>query len=92
MDRGAAGGGGAEVAGANGGGRRTAEAKGVQAPNLVLLGGDDPARAILKTAKREQADLIAMGSRGLGGVEGLLSGSVSYKVIHTAPCSCMVVR
>jgi nucleotide-binding universal stress UspA family protein len=73
-------------------GRRTAEAKGVRAPNLVLLGGEDPARAIVKTAKREQADLIAMGSRGLGGVEGLLAGSVSYKVNHTAPCSCMVVR
>jgi nucleotide-binding universal stress UspA family protein len=72
-------------------GRRTAEAKGVRAPKLVLL-DSDPARAIVNTAKREQVDLIAMGSRGLGGVEGLLTGSVSYKVTHTARCSCMVVR
>jgi len=72
-------------------GRRTAEAKGVRAPNLVLLDGD-PARAIAGTARREQVDLIAMGSRGLGGVEGLLTGSVSYKVNHTVPCSCMIVR
>jgi nucleotide-binding universal stress UspA family protein len=72
-------------------GRRTAEAKGVRAPKLVLLDGD-PARAIVGTARREQADLIAMGSRGLGGVEGLLAGSVSYKVNHTVPCSCMIVR
>lgn len=72
-------------------GRRTAEGKGVRAPNLVLLDGD-PARAIVGTARREQADLIAMGSRGLGGVEGLLAGSVSYKVNHTVPCSCMIVR
>ncbi|MCP4878263.1 MAG: universal stress protein, partial [Gammaproteobacteria bacterium] len=43
-------------------------------------------------AKSEQADLITMGSRGLGGAEGLLSGSVSYKVNHSAPCNCLVVR
>ena len=72
-------------------GRRTAEAKGFRAPNLVLLKGD-PARAIVGTAEHEQADLIVMGSRGLGGGEGLLAGSVSYKVNHTATCSCMVVR
>jgi nucleotide-binding universal stress UspA family protein len=72
-------------------GRQTAEAKGVEAVNLVLIDGD-PARKIVQIAKREKADLIAMGSRGLGGAEGLLTGSVSYKVNHAAPCSCMVVR
>ncbi len=72
-------------------GRLTAEAKGVSAPKLVLLDGD-PARAIAGVARREQADLIAMGSRGLGGVEGLLTGSVSYKVSHTVSCSCMIIR
>lgn len=72
-------------------GRLAAEVKGVDSPNLVLADGD-PARAILETAKREQADLIAMGSRGLGEVAGLLAGSVSYKVNHAAPCSCLVVR
>jgi nucleotide-binding universal stress UspA family protein len=72
-------------------GRQTAEAKGVEVANLVVIDGD-PARKIVQTAKHEKADLIAMGSRGLGGAEGLLTGSVSYKVNHTAPCSCMVVR
>jgi nucleotide-binding universal stress UspA family protein len=72
-------------------GRRAAEAKGVQALKIVLLDGD-PALAIAGAARREQVDLIAMGSRGLGGVEELLSGSVSYKVSHTVPCSCMIVR
>jgi nucleotide-binding universal stress UspA family protein len=72
-------------------GRRTAESKGVPAPKLVLQDGD-PARVIAGTARREQADLIVMGSRGLGGVEGLLTGSVSYKVSHTVPCSCMIIR
>lgn len=72
-------------------GRQTAEDKGVQDPKLILKEGD-PARVIAGTARRKQADMIAMGSRGLGGVEGMLSGSVSYKVSHTVPCSCMIVR
>ncbi len=72
-------------------GRQTAEAKGVRDPILVLKDGD-PARTIVNVAQREQADLITMGSRGLGGVEGHLAGSVSYKVNHAARCSCMIVR
>jgi len=72
-------------------GRQTAEAKGVQVPQLMLL-DSDPARAVVNTANREKTDLIVMGSRGLGGIGGLLAGSVSYKVIHSARCSCMAVR
>jgi nucleotide-binding universal stress UspA family protein len=72
-------------------GERVAESKGVQSPKLVLMEGD-PARVIVNVAKREQADMIALGSRGLGGVEGLLSGSVSYKVSHTAQGGFLIVR
>lgn len=72
-------------------GQRVAEFKGVQTPTCVLL-KTDPALAIGHVAEREQADLIVMGSRGLGAVEGLLAGSVAYKVVHTAQTSCMVVR
>lgn len=70
---------------------RVAEAKGVRAPKLVLKDGD-PTRVIVNIAGREQVDMIAMGSRGHRGVEGLLAGSVSYKVSHTARCNCMIVR
>ena len=72
-------------------GRQTAEAKGVASTNTVLMDGD-PARKILQVARHEQADLITMGGRGLGGAEGLLAGSVSYKVNHSAPCNCLIVR
>lgn len=50
------------------------------------------ADAILSTAKTRSADLIVMGTRGMGSFEGLLFGSVSSKVAHYAPCPVMVVR
>ncbi len=72
-------------------GRGIAKEKGVECTELVLLDGD-PARKIAQVARSQKADLIVMGSRGLGAAESILSGSVSYKVNHAAPCSCMVVR
>jgi nucleotide-binding universal stress UspA family protein len=48
--------------------------------------------SILKVAENCAADLIVMGTRGLGAVKGLLVGSVSRKVIHYAECPVMVVH
>ena len=73
-------------------GRQAAVDHGVANPKLVLLHSDEPARAITGAARRDEVDMIAMGSRGLSGVEGVLAGSVSYKVSHSVPCSCMIVR
>ncbi len=71
--------------------QKMAADKGVAKADAVLKDGD-PARVIVGVAKHGGADLIAMGSRGLGGAQSLLAGSVSYKVNHSAPCSCMIVR
>ena len=51
-----------------------------------------PARAIVDFAKRGKFDAIVLGSRGLGDIEGFLLGSVSHKVTHDAPCTCITVR
>ena len=52
----------------------------------------DPTRCILASAEAHGADLIVMGSRGLGDLQGLLLGSVSHKVGHLAKCTCITVR
>ncbi len=56
-----------------------------------LLEGPE-AEAILTVAETRQADLIVMGTRGLGSLQGLLLGSVSQKVVQHASCPVMVVR
>ncbi len=58
----------------------------------IRVADGDPAEVIVDTASREKADLIVMGTRGLGRLKGLLLGSVSHKVVQHAPCSCLTVR
>jgi nucleotide-binding universal stress UspA family protein len=48
--------------------------------------------AIVDEAERWGADLIVMGSRGLGAFGRLLLGSVSSAVVHHAKCSVEIVR
>ncbi len=51
-----------------------------------------PAEMILSVAEEEKADLIVLGSRGLGPVKELLLGSVSHRVVSHAPCPTLVVN
>ena len=50
-----------------------------------------PARTIVNFAEDKEANLIVLGSRGLGDIEGYLLGSVSHKVTSLAKCPVMVV-
>lgn len=52
----------------------------------------DYAETILAVAEEIGADMIVVGSRGLGRLKGMLVGSVSQKIIQQAPCSVLVVR
>lgn len=49
-------------------------------------------KVILNEAESWGADLIVLGSRGLGGFERLLLGSVSHAVVTHAHCSVKLVR
>lgn len=62
-------------------------------PGLQVIGqalADSPVSALLKAA--EQAELLVLGSRGLGGVAGFLMGSVSQRVVARAPRPVVLVR
>ncbi len=50
------------------------------------------ATAILDVADEVGADLVVVGSRGLGAGKRMLRGSVSTKVAANAPCSVLVVH
>ncbi len=50
-----------------------------------------PARSIVQFAKDKQANLIVLGSRGLGDIGGYLLGSVSHKVTSLTDCPVLVV-
>ncbi|MEX6505372.1 universal stress protein [Jiella sp. M17.18] len=71
--------------------KRSAEALGASDVRTQIRAGD-PVRAIVETARENHADMIVLGSRGLGDAQGLLLGSVSHKVAHAAPCTCIIVR
>lgn len=50
------------------------------------------AKCILELAEEEKADLIIMGSRGLGLLKGVFIGSVSQKVVEESKIPVMVVK
>ncbi|MCP4329031.1 MAG: universal stress protein [Alphaproteobacteria bacterium] len=73
--------------------RNQALEAGAQEGKMTTLTTDgDQARQLIQTAKRQKADLIVLGTRGRGRLEGLLLGSVSQKVIALAPCPCLVTQ
>lgn len=71
--------------------RYKAQESGVASVRGEVLEGDSAA-AITAAVKRIGADLIVLGTRGLGPVKGLLMGSVSRKVSQEAGCACLIIK
>ena len=66
------------------------EGQGVKNVDLVME-DDDAANKIIEITKKEKADFVVMGRRGLGVLGGMLWGSVSTKVSHLAPATVVSV-
>lgn len=71
-------------------GKAVAREAGAEKVRAFIKSGP-PARTIVAWAKDKEVDLIVLGSRGLGSVEGYLLGSVSHKVTGLAKCPVLVV-
>jgi nucleotide-binding universal stress UspA family protein len=58
----------------------------------VVLVSSAPSAAIVSYAQESGIDLIVMGTHGRSGVAHLLMGSISERVVQTAPCPVLTVR
>ena len=67
-----------------------AQKEGVAVQAFVMSG--KPSDAIIETAREKGADLIVQGSHGRTGLEKLLMGSVTERVIVLSTCAVLVVK
>lgn len=68
-----------------------AEQAGVAA-EVVKRVSAQPSMAILEEARSQACDLIVMASHGRRGLQGLLLGSETQRVLTQSPCPVLVVR
>ena len=68
-----------------------ARSRGVADVHTESIEGE-PATTIIDRANAHGADLIVMGTRGLGTVKSMMLGSVSRKVSNLSGVSCLIVR
>lgn len=72
-----------------------AAASALEAPGRIIRGSvlqGRPATVIVHEADRFRAELLVVGSRGLGPLRSMLLGSVSAEIVDHAPCPVLVVR
>lgn len=72
---------------------RIKKASGLTSTELkTVVKTGSPAEVILEQAAELGVEVIVMGSRGLSDWKGLVVGSVSHKVMHTAECAVILVK
>ncbi len=62
------------------------------APVKTVVRRGSPADEIVCYATESGVGLIVLGSRGWGEMHAVLLGSVSERVLHTAPCPVLIAR
>jgi nucleotide-binding universal stress UspA family protein len=70
--------------------KELAAGKGIKIETAIAEG--DAASNIADYAKKQDFDIIVIGSRGLGRFKEMVVGSVSNKVLHQAKCSVLIVK
>lgn len=70
---------------------KLAKAEGVDCDGAVVV-GDQPHQEIIANAKKRQCDLIVMASHGRRGLEALVLGSETVKVLTHSKIPVLVVR
>lgn len=68
------------------------EARGVQTVKKVITYMGSAGEGVSEYASKNDIDLIVVGTRGRGGLERLVLGSVADGVVHHARCPVLVVR
>jgi len=63
--------------------------EGLAAETMVLQGF--PHEAIVEVARAREADVIVVGTHGLGFMGRMLMGSTAERILHSAPCPVLVV-
>ena len=58
----------------------------------IIVKGGQAAHDIIKFAKENSSDLVVIATHGLTGIEHLLLGSVTEKVVRMAPCPVFTVK
>eukprot|EP00258_Populus_trichocarpa_P042306 XP_024458325.1 universal stress protein A-like protein [Populus trichocarpa] len=62
----------------------------IKAETLILEG--DPKDKICRATEQMQADVLVVGSRGLGKIKRALLGSISDYCAHHAKCPILIVK
>ncbi|MCW2578985.1 MAG: putative universal stress protein [Blastococcus sp.] len=71
--------------------RERAASAGAKDVKTVAVQGS-PVEALLDVVRREKADLLVVGNRGLAGIKGRLLGSVPADVTRRSECDVLVVH
>ena len=72
--------------------RLEAASAGVEARTAIVEQVESPADGITDYARKNNIDLILIGTRGLGSFKSFILGSVTTEVIRSASCSVLVMR